>query len=218
MGDAMKISYADLPSCNGWRDGLHWYDELEAWNIAYEKRCMVPAMTNKKTADETTALILYDLPKSWWPAGRQLVSALMDSRLQKAMMYDPPPRWVQSLVDGIFYTRKLALRYLALPRPNFLAVEVVSEEPGENGRHHMIYYTTEPWYVSATFYNRYGFQAWFKWLIGRPIPGSKYKADGYLIPEVGPKAMEGKGMKDFENTMESLMGAGRGGCPFAGTK
>jgi hypothetical protein len=215
IGDAMNISYTELPSCGGWKDGLHWYEELEAWNIAYEERYMVPDINNKKTADETTALILYDLPKSWWPAARQVVSALMDKRLRKAMMYAPPPGWLQSIVDGTFYIRKLALRYLMPPRPDFLRVEVVSKEADEDGRYHLIYYTSEPWYVAANLHNRYGFQAWFKWFAGKPFPGAEYKPEGYLIPQVGPRSMEGRGMKEFEVTKDKLMKAERSGCPFA---
>jgi hypothetical protein len=214
----MNISYADLPSSDSWRDGFHWYEELEAWNIAYEESHMVPDIKNKQTADETTALIMYDLPQSWWPAARQVVSTLMDTRLRKAMMYPPPPQWAQSLIDGTLYVRKLALKHLILPRPHFLRVEVVSREANEAGRYQLLYYSAEPWYIAANLRNRYGFQAWFKWFAGKPIPGAKYKSEGYLIPQVGPKAMEGRGIKEFELTRDQLMKAERSGCPFAGMK
>jgi hypothetical protein len=214
----MNISYAHLPSFGTWKDGLQWYEEIEAWNVTYEERCMVPDINNKKTADETTALLLYDVPPSWWPAGRQVVSALMDTRLRRAMLYAAPPVWLQSLIDGTLYMRKMVLRHLALPRPHFLRVDVMSEEPDESGRYNLLYYQTEPWYVKDNFRSRYGFQAWFKWLVNKPIPGENFKPRGYLIPEVGPKAMEGKGLKEFEQTKEKLMNAGRSGCPFAGTR
>ncbi|KAK4995191.1 hypothetical protein LTR66_004942 [Elasticomyces elasticus] len=88
IGDAMNIDYANLPSAKkGWTDGLHWMDEIVAWSQAYEQRHMVPDEANKKTADETTALLLYSMPESLKPIGRQAVSALMDNRLRKAMMY-----------------------------------------------------------------------------------------------------------------------------------
>jgi hypothetical protein len=73
-------------------------------------------------------------------------------------------------------------------------------------------------YISDTLRNRYGLQAWLKWLAGNPTPGATFKPQGYLIPEVGPKALEGKGMKEYEQTMEKLMAAGRGGCPFSSLK
>jgi len=55
----MNISYIGLPSdTNGWKNGLDWFHELEAWSVKYEERCMVPDAYNKTTADETTALLL----------------------------------------------------------------------------------------------------------------------------------------------------------------
>jgi hypothetical protein len=87
IGDAMEISYEVLTSYEaGWKDGLHWLNELDAWARAYEEREMVPADSNKQTADETTAMLLYSLPKFLHPIGKNLVSALMDDRLRKAMM------------------------------------------------------------------------------------------------------------------------------------
>jgi len=212
----MNISYADLPSfILGWKDGLEWSQEIEAWSAKYEARSMVPSAYNKKTADETTALLLYDVPAFGIPAGRAVISALMDDRLRKAMMYDAPPSWLQSSVETALNLRKLALRHLALPRPFFLRHNKVTEFPDAKGRYHRTEYESEPWYMESNFRNRWGFQAWAKWLVGKPIPGNAYKPQGYLIPEVGPKSLEGKGMKEFELTKDKLMSDGRGGCPFS---
>ncbi|KAF6227091.1 hypothetical protein HO133_008532 [Letharia lupina] len=42
MGDAMDISYSILPSSiPGWKDGLQWLDEVEAWSLRYEEAYMV---------------------------------------------------------------------------------------------------------------------------------------------------------------------------------
>jgi hypothetical protein len=94
IGDAMEISYDALPSGSskgskdgeGWRDGLHWLHEIEAWSVEYEKEFMVPDEHNRKTADETTALLLYDVPEGMRGSGKKVVSALMDDRLRRAMM------------------------------------------------------------------------------------------------------------------------------------
>lgn len=87
MGDAMEILYEDLPGAqSGWKNGIQWMEEMEKWSVEYEKKCMVPDETNKKTADETTAMLLYDAPQSLHPFGYKVVSALMDDRLRKAMM------------------------------------------------------------------------------------------------------------------------------------
>ena len=83
----MGISYADLSSYkSGWTDGMHWLADVENWCEAYEAKTMVPHYNNKKTAEETTAILLYLVPKPLKQAGRNVVSVLMSDRLRKAMM------------------------------------------------------------------------------------------------------------------------------------
>lgn len=56
IGDAMLIEYDKLPShSTGWKDGLHWLEEIWAWSEAYEDRCMVSNQYNKTTADQVGA-------------------------------------------------------------------------------------------------------------------------------------------------------------------
>lgn len=52
MGDAMEITYEQLPSSGkGWQDGLHWLQEVEEWSHSYEEGHMVPADSNRQVAD-----------------------------------------------------------------------------------------------------------------------------------------------------------------------
>jgi hypothetical protein len=65
--------------------------------------------------------------------------------------------------------------------------------------------------------NRWDLMALFRRLTGGPVPGdqgNKYKSQGYLIPEMGPKIAEGKGMEEYEQTRSKLMSQNRAGCPF----
>ncbi|KAH7028366.1 hypothetical protein B0J12DRAFT_714139 [Macrophomina phaseolina] len=220
IGDAMEISYEALPgSKNGWKNGIQWFEEVEEWSTAYEKQCMVPHPDNKKTADETTAMLLYDAPKSLHPAGFKVVSALMDDRLRKAMMYPEPPAGLITAMDVAFKIRAFLLRHFALPRPSFMRHQKMSDEPNKDGRYHQLEYDVDPWYVEASFSNRWALRSWFKWMIGKPYPGSPgFKAEGYVLEEVGPKSLEGKGIEYFVQTKERLMNQSRGGCPFAITK
>lgn len=88
VGDALDISYSELPSGKtGFRDGLHWLAEIEAWSKEYEKRCMVPDIKNHETAEQTTAVLVYMLPKALVPVGLKFVSFMMDERLRRAMLY-----------------------------------------------------------------------------------------------------------------------------------
>ena len=86
-GDAMGIDYTPLKSAReGWADGLQWLEEVEAWAEVYEKKAMVPAINNFKTAEETTAILLWYVPQWAKGHGKRIVYALMDDRLRAAML------------------------------------------------------------------------------------------------------------------------------------
>ena len=90
IGDAMGISYDKLksggPDGAGWVDGLQWQEELEEWSRAYEKEHMLPHEDNFKTAEKTTAILLWGVPSWGQPFGKKIVCTLMDDRLRTAMM------------------------------------------------------------------------------------------------------------------------------------
>jgi hypothetical protein len=116
IGDNMGISYHDLLHYkSGWKDGLEFYDDIRDWAENYEVKYMVPAATNKKTADELglynlipradaffkqpanvriicclVPLLLYYVPSPFQFAARNVVGVLMGSRLRKAMRFVPP--------------------------------------------------------------------------------------------------------------------------------
>ena len=219
----MQISYTALSDSHpDWAEsGLSFLAAVGGWSAAYEQRCMVPHALNRKVADETTAILLWDVPAAGLPAGRRVVSALLDDRLREAMMYERPPAWLRALVLGALRARKLLLRYAFLPRPAWRAHRLISDAPDPDGRSFRVEYESEPWYVRPTLRMRWGLQAWLKWLVGRPVPGDgggRFKPEGYVIKDVGPEGFVGKGAKEVEEGMSRLMGEGRGGCPFGGGK
>lgn len=86
VGDGLEISYEKLPSGKtGFRDGIQWLEEIDAWSEEYETKFMVPDAKNRETADQTTAVLVYMLPKMFHPVGLQFVSFMMDDRLRRAM-------------------------------------------------------------------------------------------------------------------------------------
>jgi hypothetical protein len=86
VGDGLEISYDKLPSGKtGFADGLQWLEEINAWSEVYEEENMVPNQTNRETADQTTAVLVYMLPEVLHPVGLQFVSFMMDERLRRAM-------------------------------------------------------------------------------------------------------------------------------------
>jgi hypothetical protein len=81
------VSYDALPSGKtGFKDGLHWLEEVMAWSDAYEEKCMVPDIKNREVADQTTAVLIYLIPKPLQHIGLKFVSFMMDKRLRKAML------------------------------------------------------------------------------------------------------------------------------------
>lgn len=239
LGDALGISYNVLPSGNtGFKDGIHWLEEIIAWSRQYEEQHMKPHPQSRDLADKVIEVLVYNLPRGIKPLGVYVVSYLMDDRLRSAMMYvpsilpcnsnstrkdtnhsfriDPPPAFFRAMFSTIFTLRRFYLRYLALPRPNFFRIDVFSEKPNKYGRHSILLYEGAPFYVEPTIWNRWGPTAWFKWALGQPLPGDsdRYYPQGYYAPDLGPKYFEGKGRKELELIKDGLRERRTGHCPF----
>lgn len=87
MGDAMGINFSCLTSHgSGWKDGLHWLNEVEEWSLQYEAMYMVPAETNQKLANSHFEILCINVPKQYHTMCKQIFSVLLGPRLQKAMM------------------------------------------------------------------------------------------------------------------------------------
>ncbi|KAJ5561442.1 hypothetical protein N7535_004091 [Penicillium sp. DV-2018c] len=218
VGDGLEISYEKLPSGKtGFKDGLQWLEEINAWSQAYEEEKMVPHVKNRETADQTTAVLLYMLPEFLHPLGLQFVSFMMDERLRRAMYYNAPTALSSVIFSSLLTIRKLFLRYLALPRPYFMRYSSFTEGADANEHIFLTQWDAAPYYVKPTFWNRWGPTAWLTWALGRPVPGDegdKYYPNGYTIADVGPKYFEGKGKKQLEETLEELKQYRTGKCPF----
>lgn len=233
MGDVMEISYDALLLQSGndpkrkhnefFIDGLHWLDELRQWAEGYEQRAMLPHANNHTTADQTTHLLLWNVPTALKPLGKSLVSALMDPLLRTAMIYPTPPAFLLTLTPTLLRTRAFLLRHFSLPRPARFAVHHPSRDPTStststssppnSGRYTLSHYDNAPFYVPPTLWRRWGPGSWAVRAMGLPLPGDekeKYVPEGYLVSEVGPKRL-GRGVLEVKRRE----GIGEGGvCPF----
>ena len=79
----------------------------------------------------------------------------------------------------------------------------------EDGSASVVYWMTEPWYVPATFWNRWGPAALYSRAHGLPIPGKRWAQEGYKLESVG---YDGRGTKKVVEVMER---AKEGGCPYS---
>ncbi|KAF1936556.1 hypothetical protein EJ02DRAFT_438460 [Clathrospora elynae] len=219
IGEAMGIDYSCLrhgPS--DFKDGLEFFEDLKEWSDNYEHRCMVPNKFNHQLAEETTRILLTDIPGPLKPFGKTVVTSLMDERLRSAMIYDKPSPMYLKAVKFMFGVRNVFLKFLIPPRPYALRYALLSEQPNpKTGRYHVKEYDNEPWYFKSTFFSRNSPTAWFRWAIGEPHPGDgkQYRPEGYHIFEVGPKKLEGHGQEECKETRDRLMASNRGRCPFA---
>ncbi|KAE8377980.1 67 kDa myosin-cross-reactive antigen family protein [Aspergillus bertholletiae] len=221
LGDALDIDFAELPSAKtGFRDGLQFLEEITEWSHQYEVQYMKPSLENKAVADKTMDVLVYALPSWLKGVGVNFASCMMDERLRVAMMYNAPPRIYHAIFLSLVAVRRFYLRYLSLPRPNFLRLDVFSEKPNEHGRHYVRTWSGAPYYVQPTLLNRWGISAWFSRLLGLPLPGDegeKYYPNGFDTADLGPKYFEGKGRKTEANVpperihiLEKLAVAGGG--------
>ena len=114
--------------------------------------------------------------------------------------------------------RKVVLRYAMLPRPSSRRARRLSDQLNEYGRYYFKSYDYAPFYVRATWRERWSPQAWMFWVLGRPLPGDakhQYHAKGYKILEIGPERLVGKGAQLMEETKARLEGEALGTCPFS---
>lgn len=135
--------------------------------------------------------------------------------------YEKPPSIYLFLVSTVFTVRKYFLRYLCLPRPHFMRVHNITDQPSPDGTYHMKVWETVPWYIQPTVWNRYSLQSWTSWLMGLPIPGDegdRYWPQGYKIHELGPDFMRGKGADYAKESRPKIAAERMKGCPFVRPK
>ncbi|ETI22121.1 hypothetical protein G647_06193 [Cladophialophora carrionii CBS 160.54] len=217
MGDGMDISFEKLPSYStGWKDGLHFYRELDTWAKDYEKRCMVPNKKNYDTAVQTRQLLISQHPPFMRGVLTKVISAPLDDRLREAIMFEKAPASYLAFFDGFMKLRRLYLRYLALPRPKFMAKKMLTKEPDAKGKRYYLVWDTAPVYVKPTLWNRWGPGALLGLLLGISRPGDPDTyPEGFEVKNVGPSVFVGKGQKEMDLVKEKLMKERTGGCPFA---
>ena len=88
------------------------YDELERYNVEYERVNFRYADSNARVARASRDMFL-----AWFPGlpkrlGAHAIAALMDDRLREAIGFPPPPRTLARAVEGALRARSMAVRLL----------------------------------------------------------------------------------------------------------
>ncbi|KAK3615931.1 hypothetical protein LTR56_026296 [Elasticomyces elasticus] len=71
-----------------------------------------------------------------------------------------------------------------------------SGELNADGRFNFEQYIAHPWYIRPTLYNRWSLNSWLIRMVGGSVPGDeglKYYPQGYIVTELGPENLRGKG-------------------------
>lgn len=214
MGEAMDIKFDALPSSKtGWKDGLHFYKELDQWAAEYEERVMVPHKDNYNTAIKTQELLFDTIPSFTHALVGPLLAAVMDDRLREAIMFDAPPPIARSFLSLFMTTRQFFLRHFALPR--YIRQQYLSTENSSDGRRWIEIWSTTPHYVKPSVWNRWGPSGIYQLLLGQPRPGDTGMCpEGYLRSDIGPRAFRGKGKDAFEQEKHKIAKLRTGACPF----
>lgn len=147
VGDAMGISYDDLAhGPNSFKDGYEFYEDIRKWSEVYEEKHMVPDRYNHKLAEETTRILLVNVPSIAIPYLKPAVTTLMDDRLRVAMMYEKPHPIYPRVLFSFLQLRKLFIKYFMLPRPYYFRSSYLSDDPDpKTGRYYRLLYQSEPW-------------------------------------------------------------------------
>lgn len=149
----------------------------------------------------------------------EVVGVAMGRRLRTAMSYPTPSRTSFHTVTVAVEIRRFLLRHLSLPRPYFLRLRELPDHPDpKTGRYHPTRYLVHPYYNKPGFWNRWGPGAWYVYMSGGDVPGSKgdfYIPEGYTFEEIGPKNMKNKGLEEMKAWQEKLENERPTGCPFS---
>lgn len=96
---------------------------------------MLPSSRNHNLAETTTQLFLYNTPHIIKPFAKKLLIGFMDDILREAMMYPAQPRYIHTLINGFFMTRRFFLRNFCLPR--LKPLRLLQHSQNEFGRYNV---------------------------------------------------------------------------------
>ncbi|XXG99320.1 hypothetical protein Hte_005657 [Hypoxylon texense] len=202
---SISLTRTDSTDSTSRHSGLDFFHSIYAWQELYESRAMKHTSANHHLAATAIDLLLWGVPGDYLKrvATRFLV-VLMDDPLRIAVGYPAPTAIYRVCVKTLLVARKFALRHLFLPRffaiqPTRVVESDISNQQANSPhgallQHHsrtvLTSYVGAPYYVKPTLWNRWGPGAWWWWFLGHPIPAQDnqhFIAEGYLIPEIGPR-------------------------------
>ncbi|CAG8891821.1 unnamed protein product [Penicillium egyptiacum] len=223
LGEDMGIPFDPLPSkADGWKNGLHFAIELRDWTIQYEEEVAKPTATNDQYVRVYVDSALSSLPGFIRTSVREMLGNDLDDVMRTSLCLESPGPVLWLLLALIRETRKVYLRYLALPRSSSSAVKLVHDMPNPETRlYNFQRKTLQPWYVRPTFWSRWGLGALLVRVLGGKVPGSRgdrYQPGGYDLMTIGPDPQKEHGAEEMRSDIEVIKGRGVATCPFSQAK
>ncbi|EXF73530.1 hypothetical protein CFIO01_02822 [Colletotrichum fioriniae PJ7] len=213
LGEDMGIPFDLLPSCKeGWRNGLHFAKELRDWTVEYEEEVCKPVPTNDQYVRVYVDSALSSVPSFLRTTLRKSLGADMDDVVRLSLNLESPGIFLSTFLGLVRNSRKLGLRYLALPRPDSSAVKLVSDTPNpETKLYNFGRKSLQPWYMRPTTWSTWGPGAWLVKAVGGKVPGergSRYFPQGYDLMTIGPEPQREKGRDEMMSDMEVIKARG----------
>ncbi|KAF2174942.1 hypothetical protein K469DRAFT_724916 [Zopfia rhizophila CBS 207.26] len=207
LGEDMGISFTPLPSSGvGWEDGLHF---LRDWTAEYEAAVARPVATNDQYVRVYVDSVTSAMPNAITILLRKIIGSELDDTMRVSLCIEAPGPTLKFLLAISKSFRKFSLRHICLPRPSFLAVKAVDDDPNPvSGLYNFNHVGFQPWYIEPTFGQPLGGRA-------PGTRGDKYHPQGYNLQTIGPKPQEGKGIDEMMATVEYLKKRGSSQCPFS---
>ncbi|KAF4975839.1 hypothetical protein FZEAL_7428 [Fusarium zealandicum] len=215
VGDMMEIEYKTLLQKEKWTDGIEFLEDVSRWGEDYEDENLRPLKEVQDLGQVLMELLLNSHPKIASPVAFPAVCVLMGPRLRRAFGFPEPGLAITVLTYSLLLIRKLAVRYLCLPR--VIPVQYISDPDEKTGRINAYHYLKEPWYVPSTFWSRWNPEALVTRLWGGQLPGDKgqnMKPEGFVFTELGPDRVISKGVEETKAMEGRVKQRSSSGCPY----
>ncbi|KAE9581874.1 hypothetical protein CGMCC3_g2379 [Colletotrichum fructicola] len=223
LGDDMRIPYDVLPShIEGWRDGLHFANELTEWVVQYENEVARPSEASNHYVSVYVDAAVSTLPDFVRITLRKTLAADMNDIMVQSLNLESPGTILSTALLAYRNVRKLYLRHLSLPRPTSSAVRLVDDAANPQSKlYNFQRKVLQPWYMKPTFWSTWGPAALLLRSLGAKAPGSqgdRYYPQGYDLMTIGPEPQKGKGIEEMTSDIETIKGRGVATCPFSHAK
>ncbi|KAI1174110.1 hypothetical protein F4777DRAFT_409985 [Nemania sp. FL0916] len=120
IGEELRVPYELLPSYDGkegggFRDALHWLEELETWAKEYERRNREMSSEGVFLGEKEVEMMLKGVPKIFKRVARGCLAALIDPELRVVKRIEPPSKMTAAVVEAVIVVRKVIRKYFCSP-------------------------------------------------------------------------------------------------------